>query len=305
MAFRCIAFVLALLVAASAASSDIAKQVKETQQLGDSIPQLLQKQWTAKLAQQKKTISSAEAVLSKSLPGPVKEDVSAAIKQLNEVESKIEVALKKFVELQAKQAAEISKKYSTLLGQASNANGLISEADIHAVREESQKIVNSWVPALGKIHNEAHKQFETAFRSIAAKISKAKTPQIGDQIRVTIINLGAQLLNVLVGEQNADIKLLTVTQFNLYNEFFQKSESFLIDLSNRKVKNGVLTIPQSSSETPKPSTQKSNAKPKETQAEISGTTPKPKTATENEPSSQPSSSETTSSEEFDYDEYQN
>ncbi|KAE8750830.1 hypothetical protein FOCC_FOCC002541 [Frankliniella occidentalis] len=230
MAFNCFVSLLFLLAVASA-TEDFTKQVKDAELLGDSIPKLLEKQWSSKLAQQKKNLSSAEEALVKTLPNLVKTEVIA---QLNEVEQKLEAELSTFVKLQLKQASEISTKYKSFLNQRLSAKGAAAtdETSIHKIREESQKIVNSWEPALSKIHESAHQKFESAVRSIAEKISKTQTqtPQMADQVRVAITNVGVQLLNVLIQEQNADTHLLTSVQFNLYNTFFQKAETVLIQL---------------------------------------------------------------------------
>lgn len=104
------------------------------------------------------------------------------------------------------------------------------EEPIHYVRGNATNVMNSWVPLLAEVHENAHQAFESVVREQAVVISKNYSNPIDDEVRVAITNAGIQLLNVLVQEQNDDIALLTSTQFNIFQNFFQKAEDALIQL---------------------------------------------------------------------------
>lgn len=215
-----------LLVAAAAASDDFSAQVKAVGEVGADLTALLKQQWSAKLAQQKKNLTSAQSSLSKKIPA----QGAAALDGLNKVEAKIVANLTVFVKQQSKQASQIVKDYDSLL-KARLTSASTEEAAIHNIRNKSQSIVNSWVPELSQIHQDAHEVFESTVRQIAnTTASKISDHLVADQTRVAVTEAGVQLLNILVQEQNDDTALLTNKQIGLFNDYLQKAETVLIKL---------------------------------------------------------------------------
>ncbi|KAJ1531913.1 hypothetical protein ONE63_000556 [Megalurothrips usitatus] len=208
---------------------DFSAQVKAVGEVGADLTALLKQQWSAKLAQQKKNLTSAQSSLSKKIPA----QGAAALDGLNKVEAKIVANLTVFVKQQSEQASQIVKDYDSLLKARlfCQTSASTEEAAIHNIRNKSQSIVNSWVPELSQIHQDAHEVFESTVRQIAnTTASKISDHLVADQTRVAVTEAGVQLLNILVQEQNDDTALLTNKQIGLFNDYLQKAETVLIKL---------------------------------------------------------------------------
>ncbi|XP_034252921.1 uncharacterized protein LOC117652261 [Thrips palmi] len=221
--------VLAFVAVTSVATTDSAAAVKEAQALAKALPAPLQQQWTAKIAQQTKNLTAAEKKLEGQFTGESLKGVTAAFAELDKVEQKILANITAFVKLQSTQTDAIIKNYTSLL-TARAASPSTEEKPIHDVRADATAAINSWVPLLASVHQYAAQAFESAVRAQATALSKSLSNPVNDQVRVAITNAGIQLLEVLVQEQNADTFLLTSTQFNSFQNFFQKSEDALIQL---------------------------------------------------------------------------